>query len=71
MVSRFVPLPIDVWVTALGGAGLRCEEEVGWNQRAGLCFDGSREEVSGCATAFLIHTRGRECWIFNEICFIW
>lgn len=66
----FVPLPIDVWMASLGGAGLRCEKEIGWNQRTRLCFDGCGKEVPGRAAAFFVHTRWRECGVFDEIGFV-
>ena len=66
----FVPLPIDVWMASLGGASLRCKKEIGWNQCTRLCFDGCGKEVTGRAAAFLVHTRRRECGVFDEVSFI-
>ena len=67
VMRRFVPLFVDVGVAAALGTGLGGQKEIGGDQVAGIGLDGSGEERSIGATAFLIHTgRGRE-WVFHQI----
>ena len=66
-MRRFIPLFVDVRVAAACSTGLGGQKEIGGDQVAGIGLDGSGEERSIGATAFLIHTgRGRE-WVFHQI----
>ena len=66
-MRRFVPLFVDVRVASTFGTGLGGQKEIGGDQIAGIGLDGSGEERSIGAAAFLIHTGRRREWVFHKI----
>src|SRR6202140_1881112 len=63
MMSRAVPLVIDILVTAL--AGIRLHEELAGNFLSAVDLRGAGKKWAGGAVAFAIHADGRKGGIFN------
>src|ERR1700704_4723931 len=63
MVSRTVPLIVDVLVAAL--AGVRLHEELAGNLFSAIDLRGTGEKWAGGAVAFAVHADGRKGGIFN------
>src|ERR1700731_1798100 len=63
MVSRTVPLIVDILVTAL--AGIRLHEELAGNLFSAIHLRGAGEKWAGGAVAFAVHADGRKGGIFN------
>src|ERR1700675_639609 len=63
MVSRTVPLIVDILVTAL--AGIRLHEELAGNLFSAIHLRGTGRKWAGGAVAFAVHANGRKGGIFN------
>src|SRR6266403_85993 len=63
MVSRTVPLIVDVLVAAL--AGVRLHEELAGNLVSAIHLRGTGKKWAGGAVAFAVHGDGRKGGIFN------
>src|ERR1700675_4864659 len=63
MVSRTVPLIVDILVTAL--AGIRFHEELAGNLFSAIDLRGTGKKWAGGAIAFAVHADGRKGGIFN------
>src|SRR6266478_5189023 len=63
MVSRAVPLVVDILVAAL--AGIRLHEELAGNLFSAIDLRGTGKKWAGGAVAFAIHADGRKGGIFN------
>src|SRR3981189_3231902 len=63
MVSRTVPLVVDIFVAAL--AGIRLHEELAGNLFSAIDLRGTGEKWAGGAVAFAVHADGRKGGIFN------
>src|SRR6202521_6479805 len=63
MVSRTVPLIVDILVTAL--AGIRLHEELAGNLFSAIHLRGTGKKWAGGAVAFAVHANGRKGGIFN------
>src|SRR6266403_7146 len=63
MVSRAVPLVIDILVATL--AGIRLHEELAGNLFSAIHLRGTGKKWAGGAVAFAVHGDGRKAGIFN------
>src|SRR5258707_14209267 len=63
MVSRTVPLVVDILVTAF--AGIRLHEELAGNLFSAIHLRGTGKKWAGGAVAFAVHADGRKGGIFN------
>src|SRR6266851_5523507 len=63
MVSRTVPLVVDILVTAF--AGIRLHEELAGNLFSAIHLRGTGKKWAGRAVAFAVHADGRKRGIFN------
>src|SRR6266404_1912365 len=63
MVSRTVPLVVDILVTAL--AGIRLHEELAGNLFSAIDLRGTGKKWAGGAVAFAVHGDRRKGGIFN------
>src|SRR5260370_39438578 len=63
MVSRTVPLVVDIFVAAL--AGIRLHEELAGNFFSAIHLRGTGEKWAGGAVAFAVHADGRKGGICN------
>src|SRR5882762_1927582 len=63
MVSRTVPLVVDIFVAAL--AGIRLHEELAGNLFSAVHLRGTGKKWAGGAVAFAVHADGRKGGIFN------
>src|SRR6266403_690962 len=63
MVSRAVPLVVDILVAAL--AGVRLHEELAGNLFSAIDLRGTGKKWAGGAVAFAVHADGRKGGIFN------
>src|ERR1700716_2960101 len=63
MVSRAVPLIVDILVTTL--AGIRLHEELAGNFFSAIHLRRTRKKWAGGAVAFAVHADGRKGGIFN------
>src|ERR1700682_2227189 len=63
MVSRAVPLVVDIFVAAL--AGIRLHEELAGNLFSAIHLRGTGKKWAGGAVAFAVHGDGRKGGIFN------
>src|ERR1700688_2373785 len=63
MVSRAVPLIVDILMTAL--AGIRLHEELAGNLFSAVHLRGAGEKWAGGAVALAVHADGRKGGIFN------
>src|SRR5260370_4290052 len=63
MVSRTVPLVVDIFVAAL--AGIRLHEELAGNFFSAIHLRGTGKKWAGGAVAFAVHAHGWKGGIFN------
>src|SRR5882762_6840529 len=63
MVSRTVPLVVNILVAAL--AGVRLHEELAGNLFSAIDLRGTGKKWTGGAVAFAVHADGRKGGIFN------